>query len=385
MSAAKPETSEVFKTDMDDILSDPLRVLWLCRYHPALSPWWTTVMTPINALLCCLIVVLAIKGILVSYNDDLFFTAECLQTCIVMVHIIVKPIIMHVHKHTTRELLEQVSKFWKISTIDKELFTECHLILKVGKLIVRYYFYMAFIGALLFMVQPFTTHQVPAVCYTPDGWFIYLTGIIWYLTCILIFLTMGTDGFFCTLATALTVQFKLLGHRFKVLKIRPGPKNEQQMWDEIKELVDYHNFLISFCGKLNKMYSGVFLIQFLVSIASASVAVFILIQPSPWANQMKCLFYFMADVMETAFYCFPAEMVVNAASQVGNAVCESRWYESSLIELRKCLCLVLARTQKGILFSGNGLVWINLRTFLLVYKTGFSFYTYLNSVKKINP
>ncbi|KAH0811783.1 hypothetical protein GEV33_011007 [Tenebrio molitor] len=375
----------LMQPDMDDILSDPLRVLWLCRYHPALSPWWTTVMTPINALLCCLIVVLAIKGILVSYNDDLFFTAECLQTCIVMVHIIVKPIIMHVHKHTTRELLEQVSKFWKISTIDKELFTECHLILKVGKLIVRYYFYMAFIGALLFMVQPFTTHQVPAVCYTPDGWFIYLTAIIWYLTCILIFLTMGADGFFCTLATALTVQFKLLGHRFKVLKMRPGPKNEQQMWDEIKELVDYHNFLISFCGKLNKMYSGVFLIQFLVSIASASVAVFILIQPSPWANQMKCLFYFMADVMETAFYCFPAEMVVNAASQVGNAVCESRWYESSLIELRKCLCLVLARTQKGILFSGNGLVWINLRTFLLVYKTGFSFYTYLNSVKKINP
>jgi hypothetical protein len=153
---------------------------------------------------------------------------------------------MHVHKHTMRELLEQVSKFWKISTFDKELFTECHLILKVGKLIVRYYFYMAFIGALLFMVQPFTTHQVPAVCYTPDGWFIYLTGIIWYLTCILIFLTMGTDGFFCTLATALTVQFKLLGHRFKVLKIRPGPKNEQQMWDEIKELVDYHNFLIRY-------------------------------------------------------------------------------------------------------------------------------------------
>jgi hypothetical protein len=95
---------------MDDILSDPLRVLWLCRYHPALSPWWTTVMTPINALLCCLIVVLAIKGILVSYNDDLFFTTECLQTCIVMVHVrSTKRAKLINHKEIFRSSLSQLS------------------------------------------------------------------------------------------------------------------------------------------------------------------------------------------------------------------------------------------------------------------------------------
>jgi hypothetical protein len=73
--------------DFDDILSDSLKILWICRYHPALNPWWTTVLMPYVSALSSLFAGLAIKGILVSYKDDLSFAAECLQTFIIVLHV----------------------------------------------------------------------------------------------------------------------------------------------------------------------------------------------------------------------------------------------------------------------------------------------------------
>jgi hypothetical protein len=53
------------------------------------------------------------------------------------------------------------------------------------------------------------------------------------------------------------------------------------------------------------------------------------------------------------------------ARDVGDAVYESNWYELPVTEFKKCLTMVMVKSQKIVIFSGYGIVWINLRTFLL--------------------
>ncbi|XP_068909741.1 odorant receptor 47a-like [Tenebrio molitor] len=142
--------------------------------------------------------------------------------------------------------------------------------------------------------------------------------------------------------------------------------------------------VLCYCNELNATFRGVFLIQFVISIASASVSVFIFMQPGAWTNRIKCVIYFLFQIIDSAFYCVPLEFAVNAASQVGDAIYKSKWYEIDVVELKKCLSLVLIRTQKAVIFSGYGIIWINLKTFVSICKTIFSFYTYLNSATKIN-
>nr|XP_015837901.1 PREDICTED: odorant receptor 45a-like [Tribolium castaneum] len=318
----------------DDISADSLKILWYTGLHPALSSRLINIYIYANLFLCSVLTILAIIGIVLSYTNNIFFVAECLVTIILMVHNII-----------------------------------------------RFYYALSFCGGVFFDLQPFTSGLMPSGCYVPEGWSNILMGVMWYITFPVVFVVTGTDALFCSLSTSLIIQFKLLNHKFKTLKLTN--KSQTQLWNDLKELVDYHNFLLSYCEELDATFSGVFLLQFIISIAPASVSIFIFMQPGAWANRMKFITYFLAVITETTFYCLPLDIVVNTASQVSDAIYESKWYEVDVLHFKKCLTLVIARAQKSVRFTGFGMVYINLRTFLIIWKTVFTFYTYLNSAKKI--
>ncbi|CAH1373726.1 unnamed protein product, partial [Tenebrio molitor] len=366
--------------DPEDVSLDSLKVLWYCRLHPALKSRWIIAFAFINCSLLCLYLVLAIKGVLVSYNTDLFFMAECLQTCLLMLHATGKLLFFQIHKNAIEKLLKQKSKFWKIKDFDGKIQKQCTKIYYVGKMIIRYYFWLVLCGCLFFDVQPFTTGTLPSRCYVPEGCFTSLTVVLWYLSYVAGTCIPVTDGIFCSLGVSLIVQFKLLSQKFKNMNFVKN-KMKTKMRNELKQLVDYHNFLLSYCEELNTTFRGVFLIQFLISIASASISVFIFMQPGPWSNRVKFLIYFFLIMIQTAFYCIPMELTVNAASRVADAIYTSQWYEINVNELKKCLVIILIRTQKAIIFSGYGIIYINLQTFVVICKTTFTFFTYLNSAK----
>jgi hypothetical protein len=161
-------------------------------------------------------------------------------------------------------------------------------------MIIRYYFWLVLCGCLFFDVQPFTTGTLPSRCYVPEGCFTSLTVVLWYLSYVAGTCIPVTDGIFCSLGVSLIVQFKLLSQKFKNMNFVKN-KMKTKMRNELKQLVDYHNFLLrytlnqvslcysnnifSYCEELNTTFRGVFLIQFLISIASASISVFIFMQP----------------------------------------------------------------------------------------------------------
>lgn len=141
--------------------------------------------------------------------------------------------------------MKKKSQFWKVEDFDGKLYSECVLISNFVKKITRYYYFLNMFVLISFDLQPFTTGYLPTVCYVPEGWYNFLTGILWYLSCAVLFGLPGTDGFFCSLATSLIIQFKLLGYKFKTTKFLDNQPNTK-LWQDLKKLVDYHNYLLKY-------------------------------------------------------------------------------------------------------------------------------------------
>jgi hypothetical protein len=91
--------------------------------------------------------------------------------------------------------------------------------------------------------------------------------------------------------------------------------------------------------------------------------------------------YCFMEIIETAIYCFNAELVSDAvrvpswsgllfslfqSEDVGIAAYNSLWYDSDDSDVRNAIGLIIARAQNRIVFSGYGFVWINLKTFTQV-------------------
>nr|XP_015837897.1 PREDICTED: uncharacterized protein LOC107398414 [Tribolium castaneum] len=226
----------------------------------------------------------------------------------------------------------------------------------VIKKVLRYYYLLVLCVVFLFDLQPFATGLLPTGCYLPEGWFKGLTLTLWFLSVSFFLNIQGTNGFFYSQSVSLIVQFKLLSHRFKTTQFDKK---------ELKELVDYHNFLTSYCKQLNQAFAAIFLLQFFTSITSASLSIFIFMQPGAWTNRIKFILYYSYTLVETSFYCIPAEILVNAASEIGNSVYDLDWHKIRINRVKKCIVIILARTQKTMVFTGYGLVNMNLQTFVV--------------------
>ncbi|XP_068909763.1 uncharacterized protein [Tenebrio molitor] len=163
-------------------------------------------------------------------------------------------------------------------------------------MIIRCAYFSVLPGTLFFDMQPFTTGSLPSRCYVPEGWFTGLIVLFWYVSCLSTTSMPMADGLFFSFAVSLIVQFKLLRHKFKNMKLLKN-QSEVKVWNELKQLVDHHNFLLS---------------------------------------------------------------------RVADAIYTSQWYEMNNNEFRKCLVVILIKAQKAIIFSGYGIVYINLQTFVVV-------------------
>jgi hypothetical protein len=156
--------------------------------------------------------------------------------------------LLHCRKNTILNLVTQKSRFWKIGEFDGQVYADSSKLSHFIKKMICYYYCLIFSVCLFFDLQPFSTGRLPTICYVPRGWFKFLTVAIWYLSYTVGLNVIGTDGLFCSLGISLIVQFKLLSHKFKTVNFFEN-ECETKLWNELKNIVDYHNFLLRYLHK----------------------------------------------------------------------------------------------------------------------------------------
>ncbi|CAH1380369.1 unnamed protein product [Tenebrio molitor] len=246
--------------------------------------------------------------------------------------------------------------------------------MEVTSRFIRYYKNYAVVLAAVFYVQPFIFHELQMKIYVPEGWFYYLYLVYWYMTPPLFSSVYGVTSMFCALAVPVTVQFKLLANEFENLKMR------RRGSEEVGRLVDYHNFLIEYCEKINAHSSGVFLFEFFITVSVCCILMFIASQDYPLVNKIKYTGFIISQFIDTAIYCYNCELISEASENVGKAIYNSPWYETDRSDIRRTVAFIISRTQKRVVFNGYQLVRVDMQTFTRIFKATLSFVSYLNTV-----
>ncbi|KAJ3620418.1 hypothetical protein MTP99_004366 [Tenebrio molitor] len=356
-----------------------LKLLKVCGLHPDSRSKLLNIYFCVNYFFFLCILTLASIGVVTTVQNNVFEAIENLQTVFLYIHLLGKYPNLFFKKPILSHLLEQRCNFWQVEDFPDEVRQECQRILTTTTNFVRYFIVVTFLVIMNFFLQPILTGDLPVRVYVPKGWFHVINLTYWYLIPVIIGSIYGSDLIFCSICVPVIVQFKLLKYKFENWSFGDASKKEFQ--EELRVLVDHQNFLVEYCKEINGYTNAIFLNQVIVSTAIICMQLFIVSQKEfLLPNKLKCLGYCSMEVIETAIYCFNAEVLSEASESIGDAVYNSPWYDTSVLEVRKTVTLVIAKSQKKIVFSGFGLVWINLKTFTQIFKTAMSFYSYLNTM-----
>ncbi|XP_044260959.1 odorant receptor 4-like [Tribolium madens] len=362
--------------DWERLTFFPLKWISLGGLHPKTGGFFVKILFWYNFGCFGTILGLAITQICLSY-ENIYYTIDSILTIVLYLHIISKYVSLRLHRDTLATLIQLQSRFWKIDTFDLTIRQKCVKILTKSLTIIKSYLGYSLVVVTSFLIRPIITGELPVSMYVPRGTYYIFFVLFMTFTPGIMSSIWGVDTLFYSIATPVSIQFKLLAHKFETIDLK---KNSKQVRQEFQKLVNYHNFLINYCQIINKMSSEIFLTQYLVAIATSCLQLFITSQPEfDFLNKIKCLSYFIMQIIETGIYCFTAQLISDSAENVGNAVYKSAWYDCNP-STRKNIALVLVRSQKKFAFNGLGLVWIKMETFTKIFKTALSFYTYLNTM-----
>jgi hypothetical protein len=156
--------------------------------------------------------------------------------------------ILHFNKSTLEHLLEDRQKFWRVEDFDGSTRHECDEMMKSASTVIKSYLGYSCLVASSFLIQPIITGQLPVFLYVPPGWYYFLFFSFFYLTPYIMASIWGVDTIFYSISTPVRVQLKLLAFKFKNLDLDSIRSDDDQsirkVKEQMKELIDYHNFLI---------------------------------------------------------------------------------------------------------------------------------------------
>lgn len=131
-------------------------------------------------------------------------------------------------------------KFWSVEEFETDIRKECENDFKKATFFTKLFLNYGIFVIIIYLLQPILIKQLPLVLYIPPSCSYFLFIIFFFITPGAMAALGGADTLFYATAVSVSIQLKLLAHKFEDFGI--NVKNNQS--EKLKKLVDYHNFLI---------------------------------------------------------------------------------------------------------------------------------------------
>nr|UTN00929.1 odorant receptor [Semanotus bifasciatus] len=329
------------------------------------------------AMLSC-ITVLVITNMLVNFH---FFQLEASSY---VYYVWIKFVAISLLKRTPlRKMLSMINKF-KPNDFSSEENETYRTYIRRLKIYAAY----LIVFCSFFVVGSSLTKDIPTVFdpYLPKGVprrVLYFSEL--YVVVSASFSISGNGILATTLLLSVAQQFKLLNNKMKTFDLRQMQMEDtrQMCKKRLKEIITYHIFLLKCVKLLNEIYSLPLFLQLGGDIYLLSVNIYGISSP---ASTRMDLFRSAAIAVEISvsfifLFGYPSQLLMEMAEEFGNSIyCHCDWYIPNIVPVRKDLLFMIARSQKSLRITAGGLVNVNNATVLLLLKTAYSFYTYLQTI-----
>ncbi|KAJ8682732.1 hypothetical protein QAD02_018524 [Eretmocerus hayati] len=206
--------------------------------------------------------------------------------------------------------------------------------------------------------------------YIYDMYLISMYATYWF-TC---------DSLFAQMTSHVSMQFKVLKH--DVGALMNGRVSKEQLKNNFKNIVERHRELLSICELIENIFSPVLLGVVLFSSMAICVNVFELsemIAQGKYIEAATNASLNMVTLFQIIFYCFFAENLADATSEIGNALYNCNWIEKD----PKYGCyfqMIIIQSQRPFQCTGMGFFIMDYPRLRLVLNTAVSYYMLLRTL-----
>nr|QNH68066.1 odorant receptor 42 [Apriona germarii] len=152
-------------------------------------------------------------------------------------------------------------------------------------------------------------------------------------------------------------------------------------------IIKYQQFLMRQAEDLNELLRAPVALLMIISVTMLCVVMYILtIHQGTTLDNARVMVVGCATVAEFFLvYGLPAQLLMDEAAATADMVYdETKWYHINMRPLRTYFLTMIARSQKGVYIKAANYHIVNNRTVVLILKTAYTFYTFLQRVAVVN-
>ncbi|XP_028167115.1 odorant receptor 4-like [Ostrinia furnacalis] len=202
--------------------------------------------------------------------------------------------------------------------------------------------------------------------------------------CIVLLEICATDYFFFTCCTHIKIQFKLLQHQFQEIIPSRSVSAVDSIYQaairtKFQELIKWHQEIIRSANMLEGVYSKSTLLNFCTSSLVICLTGFNVTTIDDKAFVMTFIIFLFMSLLQVFFLCFFGDILMSSSIDVSNAVYNSRWYLTDVMMGRNVL-LVQTRAQDPCKLTAAGFADVNLRAYMKILSTAWSYFALLQTI-----
>ncbi|XP_046972462.1 putative odorant receptor 92a [Vanessa cardui] len=221
---------------------------------------------------------------------------------------------------------------------------------------------------------PFDSHDIR---YWP---FVYVHQF-WSVAIVLVNIC-GADHLLYICCTHLRVQFSLLQYDLSNIVNKNSYLSNHDLGlveTELVELIKWHQALIKLSNKLEVIYSKSTLYNFISSSVLICLTGFNVVAIQNVAIAFMFLVFLSASLLQIYLLCFFGDLLMNSTMEVRDAVYNCKWYYLNA-KIRKNLIIVHSRAQEPCKLTAFGFSDVNLRAFMSILSSSWSYFALLKTV-----
>nr|AIT69876.1 olfactory receptor 11 [Ctenopseustis herana] len=205
--------------------------------------------------------------------------------------------------------------------------------------------------------------------------FVYLHQV--WSACIVVLEMGGADCLFYTCCAVIQTQFRLLQHDFE--GVISGHASEFQ--EKFEKLVIRHQELMRSVNLLETIYTKSTLFNFVSSSFLICLTGFNVTAIDDVAFVLSFLTFLLMSLLQIFLLCFFGDMIMTSSMDVSHAIYNSKWYTAKA-STAKQLFLVQIRAQKPCKLTASSYADVNLRAFMRILSTAWSYFALLKTIEK---
>ncbi|KAK9695347.1 7tm Odorant receptor [Popillia japonica] len=162
-----------------------------------------------------------------------------------------------------------------------------------------------------------------------------------------------------------------------------GEDQDKGTYERLRHCVIHHEAILDFVKTTQTIFSNGVFVQILVSVLGICMTgIVFLTVPLKSMKFVSVVLFLVTEVVQIGMFCWFGENIHAKSSEIAESCYMAHeWYSISMSN-KKIMFIIMERAKVPIIFKANGMFVLTLSTFVMVLRSGYSYFTVLQHISQ---